>query len=833
LEPTTTSRPNGSRTLAAGVPHFTATYTNPSYEPNGELVSMTTPLGYTHHFAYSGSQQGGADYGLPTSVTGDSFSQIDGTTIAPTQTFWYDGNGLPRCYSNGQGTTVINVDALGRTTMVADGDDSSANGGSVCGKSGGQAGWNTQTTYVYNPDGSIQSSQTPAQRAVGVSTTFTYDLDGDETSETHHFSCTAGNSCTAGTTNKWYDGADRLVEVGLPKDATDYYSSSWLTRYVYDISQGGSVSLGGTSFSAYGNLYKTQEWAPSPSTGSPSWIDQRGSAFDALDREITKYTFSPSSPTTVRATTKHYDTTSPTYGLLASVTDPLGETTSYTYNELAKPLAVQFSGDGGVTPNRTFVYDANGRVVSATGDGYGTETDLYDADGRLVEFDEPTSGSITAPAKLTYDYYPNGERKDLNVASSALTGAPSAFSYAYRVDGKRTRLRQTTGFGDFTMSYTDGGRELSQSDPFTGTTMPSPQSPVPAGSTYGPTTWAYDTSGQLSKITLPQTFAYQSIVHDAEGAVVGWTGSNSTWGPASMVFRNTVRGENVGENFASNTPAAYSAQIANGAVVPLMSPLVNKGSPPQTPFSATVEPVNAVITATTQDKYVANSDPEFPGWQDCGPQTKAQNYDAASRLVSKTTTMTVTSSSPDCSDLGSDTAVSLQYTYDAENHHTSTGGALGSTGDPVSWTPDGHAYKIGTYYLHYDGGQLLFITDANGALTEAKTELLANYFPSLGQRITDRGISGQLVSVHNGSFYGGVSLGTSMYRTSSTTSTLAYIFYGSANDTTCWQGTSQTAAGLCPGRRLRLHASRRIPLRLPDVPRRTRRRQREWSVDYT
>jgi len=281
--------------------------------------------------------------------------------------------------------------------------------------------------------------------------------------------------------------------------------------------------------------------------------------------------------------------------------------------------------------------------------------------------------------------------------------------------------------------------------------------------------------------------------------VVGWTGSNSTWGPAVMVFRNTVRGENVGENFASNTPAAYSSQIANGAVVPRPNGLVNKGSPPQTPFSATVDPVNAVITATTQDQYVASSDPELPGWQDCGPQTKTQNYDPASRLVSKTTTMTVTSSSTDCSGLGSDTAISLQYAYDAENHHTTTGAPQGFAGDPVSWTPDGHAFKIGANYLHYDGDQLLFITDANGALIQAKTELLANYFPSLGQRVIDRGISGQLVSVHNGSFYGGVSLGTSMYRTPSTTSTLAYIFYGSTNDTTCWQGTSQRAAGCAPG----------------------------------
>ena len=785
-------------TLAAAVPHFTATYTNPSYQPNGQLASMTTPLGYTRRIAYSASQQGGTDYGLPTAVTGDSFTQFDGTSLTPAQSFWYDANGLPRCYSNGQGTTVMNVDALGRTTMVADGDDSSANAGSICGKSGGRAGWNTQTTYAFFADGSVQSSQTPAQRAAGVSTTFTYDLDGNESSETHHFGCTLGNSCTPGVTNKWYDGADRLVEVGLPHDASDAYSSTWLTRYLYDLSSGGTVSLAGTSFRAYGGLYKTQEWVPPAGSSNPSWLDQKGSAFDALDRVVTKYAFSPSSPTVLRATTNSYDASGNTLGLAASTTDPLGETTSYTYNEAGRPLSVQFTGDGGATPNKSFVYDANGRVTSATGAVYGTQTSRYDADGHLVEVDEPTSGAITAPARLTYDYYPNGQRKYLNIASSALNAAP-AFSYAYRVDGKRIRLHQASGFGDFVFSYTDGGRSTSLSDPFTGTTMPNPQSPVPAGATYGPTTWAYDTGGQLSTVTLPQTFAYQFVKHDEEGAVVGWTGSNSNNGVASMVFQNTVRGENVTQTLAGRTPAAYNSRIANGAVVPQVSGLLSKGSPPQTPYSVTVEPLNAVVTATSQDQYVANSDPEIGGWEDCGPQIKAQNYDVASRMISKTTTMNVNTSIADCANTGPNTVNDTQYTFDAENHHTSTGGPDGTTGDPVAWTPDGHAYKIAGNYLHYDGDQLLFITDANGALLQAKTETLANYSPALGQQILDRGISGELISKHNGSFYAGVSLGTTVYRTAGTNSTVAYIFYGSTNDTTCWQGTANRPAGCAPG----------------------------------
>ena len=85
----------------------------------------------------------------------------------PAQSFWYDAYGNLRCYSKGQGTSVLSYDALGRMTSVADPDDSSANATSLCGKSTGQSGWNTQTTYTYFPDGALQSSQSPPERAGG------------------------------------------------------------------------------------------------------------------------------------------------------------------------------------------------------------------------------------------------------------------------------------------------------------------------------------------------------------------------------------------------------------------------------------------------------------------------------------------------------------------------------------------------------------------------------------------------------------------------------------------------------------------------------------------
>jgi hypothetical protein len=463
---------------------------------------------------------------------------------------------------------------------------------------------------------------------------------------------------------------------------------------------------------------------------------------------------------------------------------------SYMYDELGHTSTVQFSGDGGVTPNKSFAYDADGHETSATGAVYGVQTTHYDADGRVSEVDEPLTGSMTSPAKITYDYYPNGKRKDVNVSSSALNANP-LLSYAYRSDGVRTRLHSTYGSvpGDFAWTYTDAGRTTSQSDPYTGSMMPSPQAPVGAGAVYPAKAWSYDANGQVSSISLPQTLAYQSMVHDDEGEVLSWVGSNSVNGPAIMTYGVTLRGEIAHQSLGSTgTAAMYNVQIANGAVAKRPDPVV-KGGPPTTPYSATVDPINAVIASQSQDQYVPNSNPEAPQWEDCGSMTTTNGYDAASRLVSTITTMKVNTSLPDCANYDAGPDTTPLYAYDAENHHISVSLGGGNVSNGAQWSPNGKAYNVQGSTLHYDGNLILFITDSNGALKQGKVETLGDFRPSTGVvTVLDRGVSDEYVSQHNGSFYGGISLGTTMYKPPGSTSTaqsVPYIFYGSTNDTLC------------------------------------------------
>ncbi|MBV8118235.1 MAG: hypothetical protein JOZ01_09665, partial [Candidatus Eremiobacteraeota bacterium] len=469
-----TSTPAESDSLCSShsAAHTTMLFSYPSYQPYGRLESIVSSLGYARHISYVPlSQQGGSvDYGLPTSVAGDSFAQADGTSIAPTSTFWYDVNGSLRCYSKGQGISVIGYDGLGRMTSIADADDSSANSSSVCGKTGGQAGWNTQTTYAYFAGGALQSSQSPSERAYGTSSTFVYDVDGDVTSEIRHHGCVSTQNCAPGVTTKWYDGAGRLVEVQQPHDSRTYQDSSkmeydgapWLVRYLYDLSGGGSVAVSGapSGFQAYGNLYKVQ------SLIAGTWSDVRATAFDALDRPTAKYAYHTGATSGPDVTRNTYDAP---LGFLSSATKPTGESATYSYDELGRTRSISYSGatttpDGASisTPGIGYVYDPVGRTATATSTQFGAETFGYDAVGNLTDVYEPTGGGVSDPAHISYTYYGDGKRRSVSIVSSSFSQA-DAIAYSYRVDGILSSAALSAFVpATWMRQYTDAGRLTSQ-----------------------------------------------------------------------------------------------------------------------------------------------------------------------------------------------------------------------------------------------------------------------------------------------------------------------------------------------------------------------------------
>lgn len=194
-------------------------------------------------------------------------------------------------------------------TSVADPDDSSlvvAN----CSNSAGLSGSHIVTTTAYFLNGQISSTQSPSEYAAGVTTPFTYDADGNVISETHHY------NGTAATTQKWYDGEDRLIEVELPADGSVDSGLAGYTRYFYDLSQNStSLSVGNSgSFAAHGNLFKTQECLTG---GSPcTWTDIKGDSYDPLDRATAKFQYAPGD-VTIHSTTSTFDADGSTLGTIA------------------------------------------------------------------------------------------------------------------------------------------------------------------------------------------------------------------------------------------------------------------------------------------------------------------------------------------------------------------------------------------------------------------------------------------------------------------------------------------------------------------------------------
>jgi RHS repeat-associated protein len=551
----------------SGATYYVYDYAD-SNEPFGVLVNSYTPMGYERTIAYSG----GAvfdNYGLPSSVTGGSYTQNDGTVRTPTQSFTYDTYGNLATYNKGNGAWTLTYDSLNRNITREDPDNVTSY---TCYNLDGSVSL-TRSASQYAADGNTPCSSVAPSTSAGVSKS--YDADGNPLTELHHHACLALSGCQAGLTSKWYDGEDRLVEVKQPQDGNDAYAFAWMTRYIYDVSAGQpqSINGGATDFPAYGNLYKTQECiqgtnvqlsgpaqavlaTPAPPTNTPSaptysnscsFADLRGNTFDALDRSMTKYEVAAGS---APEQTSLYDTNGQ-YGLLSEKTNPTGQTDTLSYDNDGHLSTEQFSD--GVTPNRGFAYDPDAREVSLTSATMGMQTHTYDADSRLTSASD--SASEQDPGTITYGYYPDGMRSSLSLSVPGLSfSQANLFEYSYRADGERSSLVTALGAGNntFGWTYSNAGRELSQSDPLVGMNT---GNAVSGASPYniGSKTLAYDGYGRLSSLTLPRALNPKgSIEYDLEDAEVSSTYASA----ATPVLQHTTRNELGGVN--------QTSQYANG-----------------------------------------------------------------------------------------------------------------------------------------------------------------------------------------------------------------------------------------------------------------------------
>jgi YD repeat-containing protein len=727
-------------------------YQTESAEPLGQLIKEYSPTGYYYTIAYSVASQGG-DFGLPTNFAGQQFQENDSTQITPTANLTYDAYGDVATYGNGEGKWSYQYDTLNRLVQETDPTSVSSY---VCYNLDSSVSY-TSTALQYQLDG--------GQKCGGDSQPhYKYDPDEDLISDYRGY--------TAATTNRIYDGLDRLVEVQVPSDSNIDNGQTGTWRYLYDLSQHGptaNLTVGSVSgIVAYGDLYQIQRCVGFTNCSLQAFS---GNAYDAANRPVERLQYSPSYPSSgnspggtpgpLKTWLYTYDAAG-AQGSLSSASDPLGITTTLSYDNLGRLMGKTFSD--GQTPALALTYDADGNVAVASSPGGSTETYSYDGNDLVTTYSE--GGSISDPETLTYARYPNGWREQLAVSDPDVPFNES-IQYNYRVDGNRKSL--TVGSASFNWTYDTAGRELTESDPQTGTNIPSTDwnnSSVQVyngGVTLQPRTASYDANGELSKLILPSGGTYSSISHDAVGEITGANIGIANFQPQPGGYDWYISGLQIGYDIRREFNQTQAQSPASNGYVFLQQLQTFSGHP------VCVGPTG--ICSTTNNGLV---DPNTGGVTQL-PQVIDQNgcadtdhisYDADAR---QSTDITYTGIQSGCQG-----GYSLSDTrlYDAQNH-TINDAVFGETRS-FKWSPTGRlsssALTAGgtttTYTLHWDGSSLLFVTDPTGGVDELALEHLA--LKNSGKSgapwiVYDRDFTGSAADEHTGTAFQGFSVSGNYY----------------------------------------------------------------------
>jgi RHS repeat-associated protein len=243
---------------------------------------------------------------------------------------------------------------------------------------------------------------------------------------------------------------------------------------------------------AIDELGRETRYAIDPNSGnilSQTLVDPSGGG-DA----VTQYTYTP-------------------HGLLASVTDPLGRKTTYTYDALDRLTAVTQGADTPLAATTRREYDAAGNVT-ATVDADGHRTEItYDALGRVLSVKGP-DGGVTS-----YSHDAAG-----NVTSVT---DPLGHKTTYAYDTRNHPLTVTDPAGNATTyRYDAGGRSTAVSDPLHDQTQRQYDARGRVISTTDPagavTHFAYDVADHLTAITDPLGNTTQ-IAYDSRGRRISET----------------------------------------------------------------------------------------------------------------------------------------------------------------------------------------------------------------------------------------------------------------------------------------------------------------------
>lgn len=501
-------------------------------------------------------------------------------------------------------------------------------------------------------------------------------------------------------------------------------------------------------------------------------------------------------------------------GLLCQVQNAVGQITTYTYDALGHESAVSFSGAAPLASNRNYQSDPNGRITSVTS-SMGTMSYAYDTDGRETMVSEPNGEA--AATSICYGYYADGKRATLSLGNACPNGSSAAgginqqnfLVYSYRADGLlQTDTLNWTTQGTFKWTYSDAGREQTETDPVTGQAVTAYYGgsantlPSPFTETFAPKATSYDSYGRIASISYPQGYKIDAMGYDADDELAQENFSYSAGSTAVFQQKLTLntRGELLqGDvNLISGTDGSNKggssqnpSQSANGTLMAL------------TPDSSSYGVQSGAVQIDARSGMaLASQNPESADGSGV-PGVLADVYDPAGRQTQQ-------ENEPG---LGTAPSGGIPRAYDAENHLVS-GPPVAST--TYTWGPDGHVRTIvepdvynptsgppTTYTLHWDGDALLFVT---GALNTYAFVGSASTVDSTGLfTVIDRDSSGMQISTHgnnptgyNGgpTFFSGWNItGASLQEWQKTLSVGSGMFYGSCGGS---MNANSPQGGTCP-----------------------------------
>jgi RHS repeat-associated protein len=435
----------------------------------------------------------------------------------------------------------------------------------------------------------------------------------------------------------------------------------------------------------------------------------------------------------------------PLNGRLQSVTDSLGETTSYAYNLATNSTTVTYPPDaGGNVGTATMVYDSYGMLLSSTDPLGHTTTNVYDANHNLVSVTDPLQ-HIT-----TYTYDQNGNK----TSSTYPATGTSTNTTSYTQYNQYSEPTQTTDeLGNVRLFNYDANYNPQSVTDSIGTLASflfNSNQTLAAGAigfdiTVSPTNasqFTYDANGNMIGRTdaLGRNTAYvynalgqkTSMTEPTPTSLTGSAASTTNYAydqlgnllqTAAPLSRNTSSTFDGNGNKVSDTDARGNV---TGYKYDALNRLIETDYPDQTKATKTYDFRNNVVTETDQNGNVTQ-----------------HQYDLAGRQIAVTR------------GFGTSSASTTSYAYDNAGRKTSETDALQHT-TGYTWDAAGNLTAIagvkGNFTYGYDNARnRISQTDARGNTTQfqydARKRLTKTIYPDTTTVVNAYDGPGNLASV--------------------------------------------------------------------------------------